>query len=90
MMTKASLDATDEKLEEEMKAVAESIEQYIGVVNDTSKNQYDDFNKNLKAEFGKNLEDIQSVLNSMREEIDQNNEKFVQVEKTINKVDVEG
>lgn len=83
------MDSIDMKFEEALKEVAESIDQYVGVVNDTSSKQYDDFNKNLKTEFGKNLEQIQNILNNLRTELDQNNEKFVEMQKGINEVDVE-
>jgi DNA anti-recombination protein RmuC len=87
--TRASLDSIDEKFEDALKEVADSIEQYIGVVNDTSSKQYDDFNANLKSEFGKNLENIQGILNNLREELDGNTEKMADIEKTVNNVDVE-
>lgn len=88
-MTKASLDATDEKFEDALKEVAESIDQYIGVVTDTSKNQYEDFNKNLKNEFGKNLGQIQELMNQLRTELDESNKEIVDLKKELNKVDVE-
>jgi len=36
LVTRASLDSMDAKFEEALKEVAESIDQYVGVVNDTS------------------------------------------------------
>lgn len=42
----------DEKFEESLRAVADSINSYVGIVNDTSSKQYDDFNQNLKSAFG--------------------------------------
>ena len=60
------------------------------MVNDTSSKQYDDFNKNLKNEFGKNLEQIQTILNDLRTELDQSHEKQGEMERVINSVDVEG
>ena len=34
----------DEKFEEALNEVAASIDQYVGIVNETSSKQYDDFN----------------------------------------------
>jgi hypothetical protein len=83
------MDATDLKFEDALKEVAEGIDQYTGMMKDNSNKLYEDFNKDLKGEFGKNLEQIQAILNNLRTELDQNNEKFVEVSKSINEVDVE-
>lgn len=45
----------DEKFEDALNQVANSIDSYVGIVNDTSSKQYDDFNTNLKKAFGQNL-----------------------------------
>ena len=83
------MDSVDEKYEEAIGEVAKSIDQYVGVVNDTSSKQYDDFNENLKQELGKNLESIQDVLNTLWQEVDTGNEKMAEIEKTVNQVDID-
>lgn len=62
---KTNMEQMDQKYEDALKEVGDSIDQYVGVVNDTSSKQYDDFNQNLKTEFGKNLEQIQQILNNL-------------------------
>ena len=88
IFNKASIDRLDEKYEEALLEVANSIDSYIGVVNDTSNKQYEDFNKNLKTEFGKNLEQIQDILNNLRDEIDGQKEKVNDIELNIHKTEV--
>jgi low affinity Fe/Cu permease len=44
MINKVAQDHMDEKFEESLRAVADSINSYVGIVNDTSSKQYDDFN----------------------------------------------
>jgi len=56
MINKVAQDYMDEKFEESLKVVAESIDSYVGIVNDTSSKQYDDFNQNLKTAFGERIE----------------------------------
>jgi hypothetical protein len=90
LLSRASLDALDDKYEEALQEVASSIDNYIGIVNDTSNKQYEDFNKNLKTEFGKNLEQIQDILNNLRDEIDGQKEKVNGIELAVNKVEVKG
>jgi hypothetical protein len=58
MIDRVSQDYMDDKFEEALQEVAGSIDQYVGIVNDTSTKQYDDFNKNLKAAFEKNLQGL--------------------------------
>ena len=77
------------KFEEALKEVGEGIDMYTGLMKENQTKQYQDFNQDLKQEFGKNLENIQNILNNYRQELDQNNEKFVEVSKTINTVDLE-
>lgn len=86
-VNKAALNALDSKYEQALEEVAESIDNYIGVVNDTSNKQYEDFNKNLKSEFGKNLEQIQDILNNLRDEIDGQKEKVNMIESSVNDVE---
>lgn len=88
IITRAAIDGLDQKFEEALQEVASSIDNYIGVVNDTSNKQYEDFNKNLKSEFGKNLEQIQDILNNLRDEIDGQKEKVNDIEKSVNQVEV--
>ena len=52
-VNRAAIDGLDVYYKQAIEEIAESIDSYIGVVNDTSNKQYEDFNKNLKAEFGK-------------------------------------
>jgi len=88
IVNRAAIDGLDEKYEEALQEVAGSIDKYIGIVNDTSNKQYEDFNKNLKNEFGKNLEQIQDILNNLRDEIDGQKEKVNGIEHSINEVEV--
>ena len=88
IFNRAAIDRLDEKYEEALLEVANSIDSYIGVVNDTSNKQYDDFNKNLKSEFGKNLEQIQDILNNLRDEIDGQKEKVNDMELNIHKSEI--
>lgn len=46
----------DMKFEDALKEVAEGIDMYTGMMKDNSNKLYEDFNKDLKGEFGKNLE----------------------------------
>jgi len=55
MINKVAQDHMDEKFEEALQEVATSIDNYVGIVNETSNKQYDDFNNNLKKAFGQNL-----------------------------------
>jgi hypothetical protein len=89
MINRAAIDGLDEKYEQALEEVASSIDNYIGVVNDTSNKQYEDFNKNLKSEFGKNLEQIQDILNNLRDEIDGQKEKVNDIEVQVNDIDVD-
>lgn len=52
-VNRAAIDGLDVYYKQAVEEIAESIDSYIGVVNDTSNKQYEDFNKNLKAEFSK-------------------------------------
>lgn len=58
------------KFEDALKEVAEGIDMYTGMMKDNSNKLYEDFNKDLKGEFGKNLEQIQAILNNLRTELD--------------------
>lgn len=60
----------DMKFEDALKEVAEGIDMYTGMMKDNSNKLYEDFNKDLKGEFGKNLEQIQAILNNLRTELD--------------------
>ena len=51
MINKVSQDYMDEKFEEALNTVAESIDNYVNIVNDTSAKQYEDFNSNIKEAF---------------------------------------
>jgi hypothetical protein len=55
MLNKVSQDYMDSKFEEAISEVVKSMQQYVGVVNDTSSLQYQDFNKSLKESFGFNM-----------------------------------
>ena len=83
-INRASINGLDLKYEQALEEVAESIDKYIGIVNETANKQYDDFNKNLKTEFSKNLEQIQDILNNLRDEIDGQKEKVITIETNIN------
>ena len=58
MINKVAQDHMDDKFEEALKEVAKGIDDYVGIVNDTSNKQYEDFNKKLKDSFGDNLKQI--------------------------------
>ena len=77
----------DEKFEHALEEVASSIDQYVGIVNDTSSKQYDDFNQNIKKAFGASLQQIQDVITNLNEELEASKEKAVKMEKEMNEVD---
>ena len=52
----------DDKYTDALQEVADSIDNYVGIVNDTSSKQYDDFNKNIKEAFGQNLTQLQDMI----------------------------
>lgn len=75
----SSIQALEIKYDESISEVAQAIDQYVGVVNDTSSKQYEDFNTKLKGDFKASIEQIQTLLSSIRAEIDTNNEKLVEL-----------
>lgn len=56
MINKVALNNMDEKFEEALLEVANSIDKFAATINDNSSKQYDDFNNNLKKAFGANLQ----------------------------------
>ena len=77
----------DDKFDHALEEVATSIDQYVGIVNDTSSKQYDDFNQNIKKAFGASLQQIQDVITNLNEEVEQNKEKMQKFEKEMNDID---
>jgi len=52
----SSIQALEIKYDESISEVASAIDQYVGVVNETSSKQYDDFNTKLKGDFKASIE----------------------------------
>ena len=76
LANRATLDAMDDKFEEALQEVANSIDGYITVMQEANKKQYEEFNKSLKEKFGENIAQVQEHLAKMREELDQQREKI--------------
>lgn len=55
LLNKVAVNYVDTKFEKSILDVVGSISTYVGSVNTTSSEQYQDFNKNLKESFGYNL-----------------------------------
>ena len=87
LANRATLDAMDDKFEEALQEVANSIDGYIAVMQEANKKQYEEFNKSLKEKFGENIAQVQEHLAKMREELDQQREKIQSVEVNLNEVD---
>ena len=77
----------DDKFEHALEEVATSIDAYVGIVNDTSSKQYDDFNQNIKKAFGVSLQQIQDVITGLNEEVEGQKEKMGKMEKEMNDID---
>lgn len=53
-----SIQALETKYDLSISEVASAIDQYVGVVNETSNKQYEDFNTKLKGDFKASIEQI--------------------------------
>lgn len=87
MINKVALDLMDDKFEEALQEVATSIDNYVGIVNETSNKQYEDFNNSLKKAFEQNLEKIQNVITNLHEELETSKTKLTAMEKEMNEID---
>lgn len=77
----------DDKFEHALEEVAHSIDNYVGIVNDTSKKQYDDFNDNIKKAFEASLQQIQDTITNLNNDLEESKVKAQKLEKDINEND---
>lgn len=80
----------DEKFEQALHEVSTSIDEYVGIVNETSSKQYEDFNQNLKQAFAKNLEVVQEMITTLHEAQEKEKARLNALEIELNEVDTKG
>eukprot|EP00347_Sterkiella_histriomuscorum_P013165 403365759 len=90
MLNKVSQNYMDSKFEDSIMEVAQSLNKYVGAVNDSSANLYQDFNKNLKEAFGQNMQQIQDTIGSITEEISAAKSQLNVLTNKVEDVDING